>query len=184
LSSLEADGTVSAVLVFLHHAPYTNSSIVGDDPNVLSTFVPPFMTKQKTLAMITGHAHGYERFDRKGKAFIVTAGGGGPRSPLLAANERRHFDDRFDGPRLRHLHFVEFTVTPSGLHAEVMALPKGELEVCLMEEFTLAWPPGLPLPAQTSSRRHSTRSNLKECCPRPKPGPETSKQRQQSVDGR
>jgi Icc-related predicted phosphoesterase len=164
LDALEKDETVGAVLVFFHHAPFTNSSVVGDDANTLSTFVPPFLTKKKTLAMITGHAHGYERFEKHGKAFIVTAGGGGPRSPLLPPEERRHPDDMFHGPRLRHLHFVEFTITVNGLEANVIALPKGEIEVCRMETFTLAWPEGRA-PVEVSSPKRRSRPHLKDCCP-------------------
>ena len=164
LDALEKDDTVTAVLVFFHHAPRTNSSVVNDDPNALSTFVPPFMAKKKTLAIVTGHAHGYERFEDQGKAFIVTAGGGGPRSPLLPPEKERHHDDKFRGLPLRHLHFVEFTVTTNGLYADVIALPKGDTEVCRMDQFTLPWPQGTP-PSETASRPHSMRPNLKDCCP-------------------
>jgi Icc-related predicted phosphoesterase len=177
LAALETDATVSGVLVFLHHAPFTNSSVVGDDPNVTLTFVPAFTAKKKTMAMITGHAHGYERFERQQKTFLVAAGGGGPRSPLLPHGKRRHEDDKFDGPPLRHLNFVEFTVTREGLSAEVLALPKGAVEVCRMDEFTIAWPEGVPLPSATSSRRSSHRPSLRDCCPKPHiSGPHTARE--------
>lgn len=140
LDRLENDESVAAILVFLHHAPFTNSTVVDDDANVGRAFVPRFLKKGKTLAMVTGHAHGYERFEKQGKAFIVTGGGGGPRGPLRCGDERRHVDDLFRGPRVRHFNFVEFSFEPRGLHAYVLGLPKGERTFCRMEEFDLAWP--------------------------------------------
>ena len=147
LDRLQADETVRGILVFLHHAPFTNSSIVDDDVNVLRTFVPSFSRKEKTLAMLTGHAHGYERFQREGKSFIVTGGGGGPRGPLRCGDERRHADELFRGPRIRHFNFVELSLESHGLHAYVVGLPKGERTFCRMEEFDLPWPSGVPSPA-------------------------------------
>jgi hypothetical protein len=151
LDRLEKDDGVRGILVFLHHPPITNSSVVDDDPHVLEAFVPHFLEKTKTLAMITGHAHGYERFERQGKAFIVTAGGGGPRSALRQGDERRHADDLFHGPPLRHFNFVEFTVESKALHAVVVGLPKGETTFCQMEEFDLGWIGG-PLGAEVIDR--------------------------------
>jgi hypothetical protein len=147
LDRLENDDRVRGVLVFLHHAPFTNSSIVDDDVHVLDAFVPGFMKSRKTLAMLTGHAHGYERFERQGKAFVVTAGGGGPRSALRQGDERRHLDDLFHGPPLRHFNFVEFTLESKALHAVVVGLPKGGTTFCQMEEFDLPWSGG-PLAAE------------------------------------
>ena len=51
----------------MHHAPFTNSSLVGDNDYAQKNFVPPFMAASKTLAVITGHAHGYERFEQDPK---------------------------------------------------------------------------------------------------------------------
>lgn len=142
LDSFDADDGVAGVLVFLHHAPFTNSTVVGDDPHVIASFVPSFLKKQKTIAMFTGHAHGYERFEKQGKAFVVTGGGGGPRGTLLCGHERRHEDDLFHGPRVRDFNFVELGLEPQGLHASVLGLPKGGHTFCRMEEFDLPWPSG------------------------------------------
>lgn len=94
------DPVIRGILVFVHHAPYTNSPIVDPDLNVQDAFVPTLCSSRKALAMISGHAHGYERFEgasasarRDGMAsaairsqcgnrkipFIVSGGGGGPR---------------------------------------------------------------------------------------------------------
>jgi len=153
LDRLQSDESVGAILVFLHHAPFTNSTIVDDDDNVVRSFVPPFMQNKKTLVMLTGHAHGYERYAREGKSFIVTGGGGGPRGRLLCGDERRHHDDLFRGPRLRNFNFVEWSLESQGLHAYVVGLPKGERTFCRMEEFDLPWPSGTRVPALPSSVR-------------------------------
>jgi Icc-related predicted phosphoesterase len=141
LKRFDADDSVLGVVVFLHHAPLTNSSLVGDDQNVLQAFVPGFRARKKTMAMFTGHAHGYERFHSCGKEFVVTGGGGGPRSPLLCGNDRRH-PDEFAGPEVRNFNFVELSLTSYGLHAFVVGLPKGSSSFCRMETFELPWPAG------------------------------------------
>jgi Icc-related predicted phosphoesterase len=164
LDRLEADEQVRGILVFLHHPPFTNSSIVDDDANVLGAFVPAFLRREKTLAMVTGHAHGYERFEKQGKSFVVTAGGGGPRSPLLGGEKRRHIDDLFRGPPVRNFNFVEFSFGPRGVHAYVVGLPKGERTFCRMEEFDLGWPRSTRAPAVPSTA--SPQHDLRDCyCP-------------------
>jgi Icc-related predicted phosphoesterase len=167
LGRFDADPSVLGVLVFLHHAPLTNSSIVDDDPNVLSTFVPAFRSARKTMAMVSGHAHGYERFQRGKKAFIVTAGGGGPRGPLLMGDKRRHPDDLFPGPQLRNFNYVDFSLEAHGLHAEVVGLPKDWQRFCHMESFDLSWPAGAiaegPL---IDTNPVAQRSTLPDCYPR------------------
>jgi Icc-related predicted phosphoesterase len=140
LDRLEKDDDIRGILVFLHHAPFTNSSVVDDNASVRHAFVEPFWGRTKTLAMVTGHAHGYERFEKQGKAFIVTAGGGGPRGALRSGTQRCHADDLFRGPPIRNFNFVEFSIEPRGLHAYVLGLPKGERTFCRMEEFDLLWP--------------------------------------------
>ena len=55
---------------------------MSGDPHVKDTFVGGFCEATKTVAFISAHAHGYERFKgcgEKEKAFFISAGGGGPR---------------------------------------------------------------------------------------------------------
>jgi Icc-related predicted phosphoesterase len=165
LNQLDGDDGVRGILVFLHHAPVTNSSVVGDDAGVAREFLQAFSSSAKTLAMLTGHAHGYERFERNGKTFVVTAGGGGPRGELLSPQKRRHCDDLFEGPRVRNFNFVEFRPTPRGLHAYVVGLPKGERTFCRMEEFDLSWPRGATGAGIASSRAVGPSYDLPPCYP-------------------
>src|SRR4030095_4798057 len=83
----------------------TNSTLVADNRAVQRTFVPPFLQSPKTLAMVAGHVHSYERYTRSGKTFLVT-GGGGPRMRLATGRRRRHGDDCFAGPPLRGFPFL------------------------------------------------------------------------------
>ena len=102
MQTYDADKAIRGILVFIHHAPYTNSPIVDPDLNA-QDFVPTVCTSAKALAVISGHAHGYERFTgadpsarRGGRSttianacgaskvpFIVSGGGGGPREGYL-----------------------------------------------------------------------------------------------------
>jgi hypothetical protein len=83
--------------------------------HVQQVLVPPFVQANKTLAMISGHIHSYERFSRAGKTFLVTGGGGGPRVKLATGQRRRHADDLFAGPPLRWFHFLMLAPTPTAL---------------------------------------------------------------------
>jgi predicted MPP superfamily phosphohydrolase len=163
LSRLDADPSVRGVLVFLHHSPWTNSSVVDDDGDVLSTFVPAFRRKKKTMAMLSGHAHGYERFEAWGKALIVSGGGGGPRGPLLTGSQRRHPDEMFAGPALRNFNFLELTQLRSGLHTEVVGLPKESQTFCRMEAFDLPWPAGTTANDALPEAPTSERATLRDC---------------------
>lgn len=140
LARFDADTAVAGVVVFSHHPPYTNSTVTGDELHVRRTFVPPFAAAKKTIAMISGHVHSYEHFLREGKSFLVAGGGGGPRVRLARGAARRHDDDLFDGPELRHFHFLACTPGASGLDVEVVGLEKGGESFPPLSRFTLEWP--------------------------------------------
>ncbi|MEP7050886.1 MAG: metallophosphoesterase [Pseudomonadota bacterium] len=164
LKRFDADPSVLGVLVFLHHAPLTNSSVVGDNAAVREAFLPDFFQTQKTIGMVTGHAHGYERFEQCGKAFIVSAGGGGPRTKLPA--HRRHRPEKFMGPAERNFNFVELSLRSSGLRAEVVGLPKGGQNFCRMEAFDLPWPEHqIAIGHLVDDKRLSGRESLDNCYP-------------------
>jgi hypothetical protein len=140
LERADAEEAVNGVIVFVHHPPYTNSTVTGDELHVRKAFVPPFAAARKTIAMISGHVHSYEHFVRGGKAFLVAGGGGGPRVRLARGAKRRHVDDVFEGPEVRHFHFLLCTPGLSGLGVEVVGLEKGRDTFFPLAEFTLAWP--------------------------------------------
>jgi hypothetical protein len=147
LARFDADASVAGVLAFSHHPPYTNSTVTGDGRHVQRTFVPLFGAAAKTLAMISGHVHSFERFVRDGKTYLVAGGGGGPRVALAHGEARRHADDLFEGPAIRPFHFLECSPGEGGLEIEVVGLEKGARACASLLRFRLPWQPGGPRPA-------------------------------------
>lgn len=88
LTDLDADPDVKVVIVTCHHAPYSNSKLVGSSKLVQQRFVPPYIKSQKARLFITGHSHAFERYEFEGKTFLVIGGGGGLRQPLNTAPGR------------------------------------------------------------------------------------------------
>jgi Icc-related predicted phosphoesterase len=138
LQRFEQMPDIRGVLVLLHHPPYTNSILVSDDLTVQRAFVPPFMQARKTLAMVSGHVHSYERFTRTEKTFLVT-GGGGARSKVYTDWRRRHLDDGFDGPSLRGFHFLLLTPLSTRLEIEMRGLQQQHGGFETLDCFTLPW---------------------------------------------
>jgi 3',5'-cyclic AMP phosphodiesterase CpdA len=140
LAAADADATTRGVFVLMHHPPYTNSTVTGDEDQVQRAFVPAFLAAKKTLAMLCGHVHNYERFARGGKMFVVSGGGGGPRAKLATGEARRHPDDLVQGPPLRDFHFTIYTPNERGVDAEVRGVPKGGSALASIDRFALPWP--------------------------------------------
>lgn len=88
LNALDSNEAIKAVIVTCHHAPYTNSKIVGSSKQVQQNFVPGYIASKKARLFITGHAHGFEHFKVMGKDFLVIGGGGGLHQPLDNSEKR------------------------------------------------------------------------------------------------
>src|ERR1700742_961630 len=86
LSSLDNNTAIKTIIVSCHHAPYTNSTIVGCSKPVQQYFVPAYIQTKKCRLFITGHAHAFEHFKSQGKDFLVIGGGGGLHQPLDTSN--------------------------------------------------------------------------------------------------
>ena len=140
LGRFDADPSTRGVLVFLHHPPFTNSRVTSDTMHVQRDLLGPFQQSEKTMAMISGHVHSYERFERSGKVFLVTGGGGGPRVSLAEGPRRRHADDAFAGPAVRAFHYMNVALDETGLDVEVLGLEKGGESFSPMDRFPLDWP--------------------------------------------
>ncbi|GAB4001995.1 hypothetical protein GCM10028807_59540 [Spirosoma daeguense] len=82
LEELDNDPAIKVVIVTCHHAPYSNSKLVGSSKLVQHRFVPPYLRSSKAKLFITGHSHAFERYEFDGKTFLVIGGGGGLRQPL------------------------------------------------------------------------------------------------------
>lgn len=88
LGALDKTDSIRAVIVACHHAPFSNSKVVGSSARVQQYFVPAYLQSKKAKLFITGHAHAFEHFVRQGKDFVVIGGGGGLHQPLNNATNR------------------------------------------------------------------------------------------------
>ncbi|MEP7110715.1 MAG: metallophosphoesterase [Ferruginibacter sp.] len=88
LAGLDTTEAIKAIIVCCHHAPYSNSKIVGCSGKVLRYFVPGYIKSKKAKMFITGHAHAFEHFKMYGKDFLVIGGGGGLYHPLDTSVKR------------------------------------------------------------------------------------------------
>ena len=123
LRAMDANPGVRAVIVFSHHPPFTNSTIIDDASYLSKNFLPAFFAARKTIAFISGHVHGYERFAANGRMFIVSGGGGGPRLRLHEGKKARH-QDLFAGPAIRPFNYLLIYPESDRLRIEVMGLEK------------------------------------------------------------
>ncbi len=133
LNYFDEDSEIKGVLVFLHHPPYSNSLLTGDEISVQKSFVPEFLNAKKTLAMISGHAHTYERFHKDGKTFIVSGGGGGPRVKLDI--DKDDHKDLYKGPSPRPFNYLLINEKENGISITVKGLIKGEIKFRILENF-------------------------------------------------
>lgn len=88
LDSLNNSRSIRTIIVCCHHAPYSNSRIVGSSAQVQQHFVPAFMQTAKCSLFVTGHAHAFEHFNHSGKNFLVIGGGGGLHQPLDTSSKK------------------------------------------------------------------------------------------------
>lgn len=79
LRAFDRDASVKGVIVFTHHPAFTNGRHRDDDAYVSGHVLRRFVASPKTLALMSGHIHGYEHFIHAERHLIVTGGGGGPR---------------------------------------------------------------------------------------------------------
>jgi hypothetical protein len=131
LGALQADREIEGIVVFLHNAPFTvNPNAQQRLESLRETFVSPLCRHDKALAMITGHAHGYERYSRpcgdRAIEFVVSGGGGGPR-PRLARPlyEDACFASGCCDTNVRPLHYLRIEQQSWGLEITAQALRTG-----------------------------------------------------------
>ena len=93
MDSLDADPGIKAVIVCTHHAPYSNSRVVGSSETVQDMIVPVFEKSQKSKLFLSGHSHNLEYFsDSIGKHFLNIGCGGGIPQPLIPEDKRVYND--------------------------------------------------------------------------------------------
>jgi 3',5'-cyclic AMP phosphodiesterase CpdA len=136
LDEMENDESIKKIIVVSHHPPFTNSTIVSPNPEVLKYFANPFIRSNKGILFFSGHCHSYERFSVNGKIFIVSGGGGGPRQKLNIDKNERIYDDQFNGPALRFFHFCEIETSRDSLFFTVNKL-KNDNSFTVTDRFAL-----------------------------------------------
>ena len=160
LTEWDLNSDIKGYLLFAHHPPYTNSVVVSSDTKVRNDIVKRFCETRKSLAMITGHAHGYERFENvkepfscsnKSKfnfsltnqnisgrrvqsvQFIVSGGGGGPRPNGL----RKDYKDSYTENSPRPFNFLLINPSINGIKITVYGLRKNETRTHELEKIGL-----------------------------------------------
>ncbi|MEZ4232241.1 MAG: metallophosphoesterase [Polyangiaceae bacterium] len=141
LDHFEADPSVDHVLVFTHHPVYSLGPWGHPEPRLHGDLIPAFLSHPKARAWFSGHAHGYERFGlrdgergaRGDKAFVVTAGGGGPRPEQLELRASP-LPPAYRGPR--PLNYVLASQRDGGLELVVRGLVDG-VHASELERLTL-----------------------------------------------
>lgn len=138
LAAADADPEIRGSLVGIHHPPFTNSPAGPWEKMLHRTVLPRFTAARKSLAMLSGHIHHYERFLRDGRAYVVT-GGVGP--PVRATPRRnRHPDDLFGEPGRRYFHYLMASLEEGGLVFEMHALEPRGTAFTVRDRFRLDYP--------------------------------------------
>jgi predicted phosphodiesterase len=122
LGRFEKDVKLDHIFVCCHEPPFTNSRVVRPNEKVKAFFADPFLKYSKTRFFFSGHSHSYERFQREGKFFVVSGGGGGPRHKLSINREDSRCNDLFKGAELRFFHFIEVEIIHAVLYYKVLSL--------------------------------------------------------------
>lgn len=137
IAELEKSDSTNAIIVGIHHSPFTNSKVVDPSEDVQNDFVPLFLRSNKTKLFISGHAHTFEHFRRNGKDFLVIGGGGGLQHPLLMGASRR-WQDLFPIPTsLRMFHYVVCELNRTNLKITVMMLNQDFKTFFLADELNI-----------------------------------------------
>jgi len=135
-----------AALLFVHQSPYTQSPWVAGDQADARDFAQALSESERGLALISAHAHGFERYTlpresagaRPSKLFMVSAGGGGPRPHFRLPWAPRDASAR---PWPRPFNYLLLRQDLQGVQIEVRALEKDERAVTTLadESVTLTF---------------------------------------------
>jgi hypothetical protein len=108
------------VLLFLHHPPVANQSVLVVRANERSLVgYLGSLAAQSTVRFIVvaAHVHNYERFERRGVTYLVSGGGGARPHPVI-----RGPADRYKAHLNPNFHYLRFTLQGDRLSAEMVRL--------------------------------------------------------------
>jgi len=141
LLAFDRDAEVRGVVLFGHHPAYTNGKRRLGDRSVRERLLPRMLAAKKTLALMSGHVHGYERFYVQGRHFVVSGGGGGPRVEYLLPPHAL-YDPAYVTPTgsPRPFNYVVLQRTSDALTFTVKCLNlNGECPGGIIERFSAAY---------------------------------------------
>lgn len=142
LDEFGRNDAVRGVVLFMHHPAYTNGRHRHGEPYVQREVLPRFFAAPKTVALLSGHVHGYERFVVRGREFVVTAGGGGPRVEYHLPPQAPYppaYNTETDARR--PFNYVVMQPTNTGLDFTVKCLNiEGDCPSGILERFAVAFP--------------------------------------------
>ena len=133
LAAAAEDASIKYVLVLLHRPLYSWSDHKPRKyyPGSLKDELHTVFSEHQVTAVLSGHNHCYEHFERD-KVTYLTLGGGG--SSLYNPFSNRNPDEEaFHRISKEGYHFGSFTVGSEALQVRVIAVPSGEI----FDEFPL-----------------------------------------------
>lgn len=138
LNALEKNTSVLYIITVCHHPPFTNSTLVGRSSYILNNFVPVFVKSAKTIAFFSGHCHSYEHFVYKGKSFIVSGGGGGPRQSVEPGHNGNDMPaDLYQGANFRPFNFCKYYIQNGKPFIQVTGMNKETGKFSIIDSFDL-----------------------------------------------
>jgi len=138
----------AGVLVVSHRPPYTNSPLVEGSRPLREHYVAEFCRASSALLWLSGHAHGYERFEMGAAqgcpsgvgplTFVVSAGGGGPRPDHLRSAQETGWVDVITEPAPRPWNFLVLEREGPALHLQSLGFDEPSAPLRLIDESRLA----------------------------------------------
>ncbi len=122
LRASDEDASIRCVMVLSHHPAYTNASNHTPSKDVEERLVAPAKAYGKVRLFASGHVHSYERFERDGKVFLVSGGGGAPLAVLGRKDGSSRFPDRYDGGKSRPNNYLLLSLEEDRLAVHAMMM--------------------------------------------------------------
>ncbi|MCE1190267.1 MAG: metallophosphoesterase [Ignavibacteria bacterium] len=139
LRKYECDSTIHYIIAVSHHPPFTNSNLVGCSKYMRQYFTSEFEKSGKALAFFSGHCHSYEHFIHKGKHYIVSGGGGGPRQKIKpGAGGKDMPEDLFKAGPIRPFNYCRLYENGTLLSLEVMGYNKVSMKFSVIDSIDLS----------------------------------------------